>query len=142
MPPAMTADAREQLRILASGSAAIIPSDEFEKRLERSVSTGTPLRVKLGIDPSSPDIHLGHAVPLRKLRRFQDLGHVAVLIIGDFTGQVGDPSGQSATRRALAPDEVATNAATYVDQARRILLPDRLEVRHNSEWLGSMGVDG
>jgi tyrosyl-tRNA synthetase len=142
MPPAMAADAREQLRILAYGASAIIPEDEFADRLERSVSTGVPLRVKLGIDPSSPDIHLGHAVPLRKLRRFQEFGHTAVLIIGDFTGRVGDPSGQSAMRRALSADEVATNAATYVDQARRILLPERLEVRHNSEWLGAMGVDG
>jgi tyrosyl-tRNA synthetase len=142
MPPAMGVSAKEQLRILASGAAAIIPEDEFARRLERSVSTGAPLRVKLGIDPSSPDIHLGHAVPLRKLRRFQDLGHTAVLIIGDFTGQVGDPSGQSAMRRALGAEEVATNAATYVDQAKRILDPDRLEVRHNSEWLATMGVEG
>jgi tyrosyl-tRNA synthetase len=142
MPPAMGVSAKEQLRILSSGAAAIIPEAEFADRLERSVSTGVPLRVKLGIDPSSPDIHLGHAVPLRKLRRFQDFGHTAVLIIGDFTGQVGDPSGQSAMRRALGADEVATNAATYVDQARRILDPDRLEVRHNSEWLGAMGVEG
>jgi tyrosyl-tRNA synthetase len=142
MPPAMGVSAQEQLRILSSGAAAIIPEDEFAKRLERSVSTGVPLRVKLGIDPSSPDIHLGHAVPLRKLRRFQDFGHTAVLIIGDFTGQVGDPSGQSAMRRALGADEVAANAATYVDQARRILDPERLEVRHNSEWLGTMGVEG
>ncbi len=142
MPPAMVVPAQEQLRILASGVAAIIPEDEFATRLERSVSTGGPLRVKLGIDPSAPDIHLGHAVPLRKLRRFQDFGHVAFLIIGDFTGQVGDPSGQSATRKALTPEDVAANAATYVEQARRILLPERLEIRHNSEWLGGMGVDG
>jgi tyrosyl-tRNA synthetase len=142
MPPAMGVSAKEQLRILSSGAAAIIPEAEFAARLERSVSTDAPLRVKLGIDPSSPDIHLGHAVPLRKLRRFQDFGHTAVLIIGDFTGQVGDPSGQSAMRRALDAEEVATNAATYVDQARRILDPDRLEVRHNSEWLGAMGVEG
>jgi len=138
----MAVSAKEQLRILSSGAAAIIPGTEFAQRLERSVSTGVPLRVKLGIDPSSPDIHLGHAVPLRKLRRFQDFGHTAVLIIGDFTGQVGDPSGQSAMRRALTAEEVAANAATYVDQARRILDPERLEVRHNSEWLGTMGVDG
>jgi tyrosyl-tRNA synthetase len=138
----MGISAAEQQRILSSGAAAIIPEAEFAERLERSVSSGKPLRVKLGIDPSMPDIHLGHAVPLRKLRRFQDLGHTAVLIIGDFTGQVGDPSGQSATRKALTPEAVAVNAATYVDQAQRILLPDRLEVRHNSEWLASMGVDG
>ncbi|MGH2784541.1 MAG: tyrosine--tRNA ligase [Actinomycetota bacterium] len=138
----MGVSASEQLRILSSGAAAIIPEEEFRKKLERSVETGVPLRVKLGIDPSTPDIHIGHAVPLRKLRRFQEFGHTAVLIIGDFTGQVGDPSGQSATRKALTPEAVAENAATYVDQARRILLPERLEVRHNSEWLGTMGVDG
>jgi tyrosyl-tRNA synthetase len=142
MPPAMGVSASEQLRILSSGAAAIIPEAEFERKLERSVSTGEPLRVKLGIDPSTPDIHIGHAVPLRKLRRFQDFGHTAVLIIGDFTGQVGDPSGQSATRRALTSEEVAANAATYVEQARRILHPERLEVRRNSEWLGAMGVHG
>jgi tyrosyl-tRNA synthetase len=138
----MAVPAREQLRILSSGTAAIIPEDEFSERLDRAVSTGVPLRVKLGIDPSAPDIHLGHAVPLRKLRRFQDFGHTAVLIIGDFTGQVGDPSGQSATRKAITPEDVAVNAATYVEQARRILLPERLEIRHNSEWLGAMGVEG
>lgn len=138
----MGVSASEQLRILTSGAAAIIPEAEFERKLERSVAGGEPLRIKLGIDPSTPDIHIGHAVPLRKLRRFQDFGHTAVLIIGDFTGQVGDPSGQSATRKALTADDVASNAATYVEQARRILDPDRLEVRHNSEWLGAMGVDG
>jgi tyrosyl-tRNA synthetase len=138
----MGVSASEQLRILSSGAAAIIPEAEFERKLERSEAAGEPLRVKLGIDPSTPDIHIGHAVPLRKLRRFQDFGHTAVLIIGDFTGQVGDPSGQSATRKALTADHVAANAATYVEQARRILLPERLEVRHNSEWLGAMGVEG
>ena len=138
----MSLPASQQLRILSSGSAAIIPEAAFADHLERSVSTGVPLRVKLGIDPSAPDIHIGHAVPLRKLRRFQELGHTAVLIIGDFTGRVGDPSGQSATRKALTPDDIQAYAATYVDQARRILLPERLEIRHNSEWLGAMGVDG
>ncbi len=142
MPPAMGVPASEQLRILTSGAAAIIPEAEFARKLERSVAAGTPLRVKLGIDPSTPDIHIGHAVPLRKLRRFQELGHTAVLIIGDFTGRVGDPSGQSATRTSLTADAVAENAATYVEQARRILLTERLEVRRNSEWLAAMGIDG
>lgn len=142
MPPAMGVSAAEQFRILSSGAAAIIPENEFREKLERSVATGVPLRAKLGIDPSTPDIHIGHAVPLRKLRRFQELGHTAVLIIGDFTGRVGDPSGQSATRRSLTADAVAENAATYVDQARRILMPERLEVRYNSEWLGAMGIEG
>jgi tyrosyl-tRNA synthetase len=138
----MGVSASEQLRILSSGAATIIPEAEFERKLEHSEAAGEPLRVKLGIDPSTPDIHIGHAVPLRKLRRFQDFGHTAVLIIGDFTGRVGDPSGQSATRKALTADHVAANAATYVEQAKRILLPERLEVRHNSEWLGAMGVEG
>jgi tyrosyl-tRNA synthetase len=141
MPRAMPLAAAEQLRILAAGAAAIIPEAEFAERLARAVEQGRPLRVKLGIDPSAPDIHLGHAVPLRKLRRFQELGHVAVLIIGDFTGRVGDPSGQSATRPALDAEEVEANAATYVEQARRILLPERLEIHRNSTWLGAMGVD-
>jgi len=138
----MTVPAAEQLRILASGAVAIIPETEFAQRLERAVSEGVPLRIKLGIDPSSPDIHLGHAVPLRKLRRFQEFGHTAVMIIGDFTGRVGDPSGRSAMRPALTVEEVEANAATYVEQARRILLPERLEVRRNSSWLGTMSVDG
>ncbi|MGH2668733.1 MAG: tyrosine--tRNA ligase, partial [bacterium] len=111
-------------------------------KLERSVAGGTPLRVKLGIDPSSPDIHIGHAVVLRKLRRFQQLGHTAVLIIGDFTGMVGDPTGRSETRNALTAEEVRANAQTYVEQVRRILLPEPLEVVWNSEWLGALGTEG
>ena len=138
----MGVPASEQLRILSSGASAITPEEEFARRLERSVAAGVPLRVKLGIDPSSPDIHIGHAVPLRKMRRFQELGHVAVLIIGDFTGRVGDPSDQGATRKALSAQEVAAHGATYAEQARRILLPERLEVRRNSEWLDGMGVGG
>lgn len=137
----MGVPAAEQLRILSSGTAAIIPEEEFAERLERSVARGAPLRVKLGIDPSAPDIHLGFAVVLRKLRRFQELGHVAVLIIGDFTARVGDPSGVSETRRLLTPEEVGLNAQTYVEQVRRILLPEPLEVRRNSEWLGTMTPD-
>jgi tyrosyl-tRNA synthetase len=129
----------EQLRILRSGAEAILPGEaELLAKLER----GTPLRVKLGIDPSSPDIHIGHAVVLRKLRRFQQFGHTAVLIIGDFTGQVGDPTGRSETRKALSEDEVKANAETYVKQVKRILMPEPLEVRWNSEWLGALGTGG
>jgi tyrosyl-tRNA synthetase len=103
--------------------------------LEERLAEGRPLRVKLGIDPTSADIHLGHTVVLQKLREFQDAGHVAVLIIGDYTARVGDPSGRSATRPVLSGDEIDAHARTYLDQAAKILLPDRLEVRHNSEWL-------
>jgi tyrosyl-tRNA synthetase len=127
----------EQLRILGTGVVDLITEDDLRRKLAR----GRPLRVKLGIDPTASDIHLGFAVVLRKLRQFQELGHVAVLIIGDFTAQVGDPSGKSALRPRLSRDEVDAYAATYVEQAQRILLPDGLEVRRNSEWLGEMGID-
>jgi tyrosyl-tRNA synthetase len=130
-------DVTEQLRILRAGTVDCITEDGLRDKL----ASGRPLRVKLGLDPSRPDIHIGHAVVLRKLRQFQELGHTAVLIVGDFTAQVGDPSGASATRSALSKTEVDGNAATYFEQAQRILLPDPLEIRHNSEWLGEMGID-
>jgi tyrosyl-tRNA synthetase len=139
---AVKAHAEEQLRILLSGAERVIPQDDLARRLTRALDTGTGLRVKLGIDPSAPDIHLGHTVVLRKLRRFQQLGHTAVLIIGDFTGLIGDPSGQSETRRSLSAEEARANATTYVDQVSRILLPERLEVRWNSEWLDALGTTG
>ena len=127
----------EQIRILGTGAVDLIT----EADLRRKLATGRPLRVKLGIDPTASDIHLGFAVVLRKLRQFQELGHTAVLIIGDFTAQVGDPAGKSATRPRLSREEVEAYAATYVEQAGRILLPDALEIRRNSEWLGAMGID-
>jgi tyrosyl-tRNA synthetase len=124
------------LERLLSGTAAVIPEDELEQKLE----LGRPLRVKLGIDPSRPDLHLGHTVVLRKLRQFQDLGHTAVLIIGDFTGLVGDPSGQSETRPMLSPEEMEANARSYFEQAELVLDVDRAEIRHNSEWLGVLSM--
>jgi tyrosyl-tRNA synthetase len=130
-------DVEEQLRVLRAGTVDCITEDELREKL----ASGRPLRVKLGLDPSRPDIHIGHAVVLRKLRQFQELGHTAVLIVGDFTALVGDPSGRSATRPPLSKAEADANAATYFEQARRILLPDALEIRHNSEWLGEMGID-
>src|SRR5882762_4750721 len=123
--PAVPAD--EQLRILRTGTVDVITEPE----LRRKLATGRSLRVKLGIDPTASDIHLGFAVVLRKLRQFQELGHTAVLIIGDFTAQVGDPSGKSTTRPRLSKEEVDLHAATYVEQVREILLPDRLEIRRN-----------
>jgi tyrosyl-tRNA synthetase len=130
-------DVDEQIRVLGTGAVDLIT----EADLRRKLATGRPLRAKLGIDPTASDIHLGFAVVLRKLRQFQELGHVAVLIIGDFTAQVGDPSGKSATRPRLTREEVDAYAATYVEQASRILLPDSLEIRRNSEWLGGMGIE-
>lgn len=135
MPPA---EVSRQVQVLLSGAAEVIPREELEARLRRAQAEGRPLRVKLGIDPSRPDLHLGHAVVLRKLRQFQDLGHTAVLIIGDFTGRVGDPSGQSETRPMLSPDELEENARTYLDQAGRVLDMERAEVRRNSEWLAGL----
>jgi tyrosyl-tRNA synthetase len=131
----------EQLETLLAGAAEVIPAQELEARLARAAETERPLRVKLGIDPSRPDLHLGHAVVLRKLRKFQELGHLPVLIIGDFTGRVGDPSGQSDTRPFLAEEEIRVNAKTYLDQAGTVLDMDRVEVRWNAEWLGAMSMD-
>src|SRR5919198_1647418 len=125
MVPQKPMDPRLQFELLLRNAAEVIPRDELLAKLERSVSEGRPLRVKLGIDPSRPDLHLGHSVVLRKLREFQDLGHTAVLIIGDFTGRVGDPSGQSETRPMLSPREMAENAQTYFDQAGKVLDMDR-----------------
>jgi tyrosyl-tRNA synthetase len=123
-----------QLELLLSGAAKVIPQAELVPKLE----SGRPLRVKLGIDPSAPDLHLGHAVVLRKLRRFQDLGHTAVLIVGDFTGRVGDPSGQVETRPMLAADQLEENARTYLEQVGKVLDLGRAEIRRNSEWLAGL----
>jgi tyrosyl-tRNA synthetase len=122
---------------LLVGVAEVVPADE----LDRKLSLGRPLRVKLGVDPSRPDLTLGHAVVLRKLRAFQDAGHTAVLIIGDFTGLVGDPSGLSETRPMLTPEEIEANAATYIKQAGAVVDMERAEVRRNSEWLAPMRMD-
>ncbi len=122
---------------LQARAVDIQPPGEIEKRLAES----TPLRVKLGVDPTAPDIHLGHAVVLGKLREFQDAGHTAVLIIGDWTARVGDPSGRSSTRPMLSADEIEANAATYQEQAFRILDPDRTEIRRNGEWFATMGLE-
>jgi tyrosyl-tRNA synthetase len=113
---------------------------ELVERLEKSRATGKPLRIKLGIDASGPDIHLGFAVVLRKLRQFQELGHIAVLIVGDFTGKIGDPTGRSKTRPQLTDEQVKENIARYKEQVFKILLPERCEIRYNSEWLGRLNA--
>jgi len=129
----------EALSLLQRGADTLISSDELRAKLERSAKQKTPLRVKLGIDPTAPDIHLGFAVVLRKLRQFQDLGHEAHLIIGDFTAQIGDPSGKSKTRPPLTSEQVRENAATYQEQLWKILDKDRTVVHFNGDWLGVMG---
>jgi tyrosyl-tRNA synthetase len=130
--------ARAQVEWLRRGTEEVITEDELLVKIERSLRTGVPLRVKLGADPSAPDLHLGHAVVLRKLREFQDLGHRAIFLIGDFTGMIGDPTGKSETRKPLTAEEVQVNAATYREQIFKILDPDRTEIRFNSEWLAGM----
>jgi tyrosyl-tRNA synthetase len=125
----------EQLAYLKRGTAEIIREDELKAKLAKSLKTGKPLRAKLGVDPTAPDIHLGHTVVIRKLKHFQDLGHTAVFLIGDFTALVGDPSGQSETRPPLSREQVAANARTYLDQVFKILDRGKAEVRYNSEWL-------
>jgi tyrosyl-tRNA synthetase len=130
--------AAEQYKILTENTAEIITEDEFRKKLERSVTENIPLRCKLGIDPSAPDLHLGHAVVLHKLRQFQELGHHIIIILGDFTGMVGDPTGRSETRKQLTVDEVMANARTYQDQIFNILDADKTELVFNSQWLAKL----
>lgn len=126
--------AEEQWSLLSRGVEKVEPEREFRQKLERSVATGTPLRVKYGIDPTGIDVHLGHTVPLRKLRQFQDLGHTAVVIIGNYTALVGDPSGRDETRAALTEAQVAANARDYLVQVGKIIDLNRAEVHHNGDW--------
>ena len=123
--------AEEQFRTIASGAAQIVPEKALMEKLERN----EPLNIKLGVDPTAPDIHLGHAVPLRKLRQFQDLGHHVTLIIGDGTALIGDPSGRNSTRPQLSREQIEANAQTYVDQAFKVLDPEKTTLRYNSEWI-------
>lgn len=125
----------EQMQLIRRGVAEIIPEEELRQKLYRSIKENRPLRVKLGLDPTAPDIHLGHTVVLNKLRQFQDLGHEVHLIIGDFTGRIGDPSGKSETRKQLTEEEVQINAATYKEQIFKVLDRDKTIIRFNSEWL-------
>jgi len=135
-------EVNRQLKILHRGVAEIVPAEDLRAKLQQSLATGRPLRVKLGLDPTAPDIHLGHTVVLQKLRQFQDLGHQVIIIIGDFTGKIGDPTGKTETRRQLTEAEVQANAATYKEQIFKILLPDRTEVTFNSRWLGRLTFAG
>jgi len=128
----------EQVNRLKEGTDHLIPEADLIAKLERSYEAGVPLRIKLGIDPSAPHLTLGHSVPLRKMRQFQDLGHTGVLVVGDFTRRIGDPTAQSSTRPLMSEEEIRANMETYTDQAYKILDPERTEVRYNSEWLGRL----
>ena len=136
----MTID--EQLAYLRKGTVEIIREADLKAKLEKSAKTGKPLRIKLGADPTAPDIHLGHTVVIRKLRAFQELGHTVIFLIGDFTGLIGDPSGKSATRPQLTRDEINANAETYKEQIFKLLDPEKTEIRFNSEWMDQLGSDG
>jgi tyrosyl-tRNA synthetase len=136
----MTID--EQLSYLAKGTTEIIRDTELREKLEKSAKTGKPLRVKLGADPTAPDIHLGHTVVIRKLRAFQELGHTAIFLIGDFTGLIGDPSGKSATRPQLTREEINANAETYKQQIFKLLDPEKTVIDFNSRWMDTLGSAG
>ena len=131
----------EQMDLIRRGASEIIQEDELVKKLERAVKENKPLIIKLGCDPSRPDLHIGHSVVLRKLEQFQSLGHQAVLIIGDFTGMIGDPSGRNVTRPALTLEETRANGQSYLNQASKILHKEKTKIVYNSEWLGKMSFE-
>src|SRR5436309_10601970 len=136
----MTID--EQIAFIKKGAVDLIREEDLKAKLERSAKTGKPLRIKLGADPTAPDIHVGHTVVIRKLKAFQELGHTVIFLIGDFTGLIGDPSGKSATRPLLTRDEINANAETYKKQIFKLLDADKTEIRFNSEWMYPMDAVG
>lgn len=131
----------EQMDIIKRGVVEIIPEDELVKKIEKSIKTSKPLNIKLGCDPSRPDLHIGHSVVIRKLAQFQELGHQAILIIGDFTGMIGDPSGRNATRPALSLEQTRINGESYFNQASKILHKEKTKIVYNSDWLGKMSFE-
>ena len=133
---------KEALAVTQRGVDELLPENEWVRKLARSEATGVPLRIKLGLDPTAPDIHLGHTVVLNKLRQLQDLGHQVIFLIGDFTSLIGDPSGRNTTRPPLTPEQVKVNAETYYKQASLVLDPARTEIRYNSEWCDALGARG
>ncbi|MDP3707019.1 MAG: tyrosine--tRNA ligase, partial [Polaromonas sp.] len=130
------------LAVSLRGCEELIPQDEWVKKLARSEATGVPLRIKLGLDPTAPDIHIGHTVVLNKMRQLQDLGHTVIFLIGDFTTLIGDPSGRNNTRPALSHAQIEANAQTYYQQASMVLDPEKTEIRYNSEWCDPLGARG
>jgi tyrosyl-tRNA synthetase len=142
LPVAASDRVREAMAISLRGCQELLPQSEWLKKLVRSEATGTPLRVKLGLDPTAPDIHIGHTVVLNKMRQLQDLGHTVIFLIGDFTSMIGDPSGRNSTRPALTREQIEANAQTYYTQASLVLDPQRTEIRYNSEWSDALGARG
>ncbi len=141
-PPSPSEAVRQALAVTLRGCEELIPQDEWVRKLSRSEATGVPLRIKLGLDPTAPDIHVGHTVVLNKLRQLQDLGHTVIFLIGDFTSMIGDPSGRNTTRPPLTREQIEANAETYKAQAYKILDPERTELRYNSEWSDPLGARG
>ncbi len=139
--PELAGQVRHQMRVIRQGAEELIGESELEQKVARSISTGRPLIIKFGMDPSAPDIHLGHAVPLRKLKQMQDLGHTIVIVIGDFTAKIGDPTGKSKGRKAMTEQEVFLNAQTYQEQIFRILDREKTQVRFNGEWLELLNLN-
>ena len=139
---AVTDGVRAALAVSLRGCEELIPADEWTRKLARSTATGVPLRIKLGLDPTAPDIHLGHTVVLNKMRQLQDLGHTVIFLIGDFTTLIGDPSGRNVTRPPLTREQIEANAKTYYQQASRVLDPAKTEIRYNSEWCDALGARG
>lgn len=138
----VTDDIREAMALITRGTDTFLIQSEFEQKLARSKATGEPLRCKLGLDPTAPDIHIGHTVVLNKLRQLQDLGHTVIFLVGDFTAAIGDPSGRNTTRPPLTREQIEANAQTYLNQAGMVLDLDKTEVRYNSEWSNALGATG
>ncbi len=141
-PPLVTDRVQAAMRVSLRGCDELLPIDEWQRKLARSEATGVPLRIKLGLDPTAPDIHIGHTVVLNKLRQLQDLGHTVIFLIGDFTSMIGDPSGRNSTRPPLTREQIEANAQTYYAQASLVLDRERTEVRYNSEWSDALGARG
>ncbi|HEY1090421.1 MAG TPA: tyrosine--tRNA ligase, partial [Burkholderiaceae bacterium] len=138
----VTERVREAMGVSLRGADELLPAADWEQKLARSEATGAPLRIKLGLDPTAPDIHIGHTVVLNKMRQLQDLGHQVIFLIGDFTSMIGDPSGRNSTRPPLTPEQIKHNAETYYKQASLVLDPARTEIRYNSEWSDPLGARG
>jgi tyrosyl-tRNA synthetase len=138
----LSASIQHALSVSRRGCEELLPQDEWVKKLQRSEATGQPLRIKLGLDPTAPDIHIGHTVVLNKMRQLQDLGHQVIFLIGDFTSMIGDPSGRNSTRPALTAEQIKANADTYYKQASMVLDPAKTEIRYNSEWSDPLGARG
>src|SRR5690625_2980364 len=141
-PLVVTPEVEQDLAVVKRGCDELLVEAEFAQKLARSRATGKPLRIKLGLDPTAPDIHLGHTVVLNKLRQLQDLGHTVIFLIGDFTSMIGDPSGRNATRPPLTREQITANAETYYAQASLVLDQTRTEIRYNSEWSDALGARG